>query len=605
VAGGTAIQGGVAGDVGLYIYSDRPGPILVREDDPFAAPGGGPVDNPSETLHTLFLDNMAPQPETLAAIHNKSAVNVYSLPGACVRSPFGVLNSQLMTATVRKNTFLNGTAGTVKRPSIVGHEALVSYCHAYSGNRYQSCDGDARTYEERRDFCTNTRHADEITVAWAAPKKRVPCYTAPDKSGAVCTYYPGDTDHTSFTAMLESIDKDVEKVAIVVAPFSYTVATQMQAGMHVYSMSQTQYPAAPLHTLIRSMTNFGAGTQRNALPEIEMCTASAGDQCRHMLTRSQLRLVEDVQTAIAATTETTYDAAVAYVKDSFSAIVETFTAPGSVYNTSTGTVCSSDQVAIPTARTVSHDTPLYECGPITSFLPTVAGRRQTITRPGVTVTTVGNNPITFTPATTPHCAALVVAGNSFTVTHPLVIDQSLCTGPESDMIGVVVVGPDARNTSIVSVDVVRAPQGKFPAAVAALGYDSEFGTKTVVNVTGFSATVAPRTGAYDYAFAHAVAATVVGAATTTGTPPAVLIQEARSEHFPVNPTWRTFNVSNYTSVFGWGLEQKLYHQPTRRDRILNVVFVTVAAVAAGFMVILLGLCALVTHEVGPRPQKQE
>lgn len=595
-AGGRAIQGGVSGDVGLYIYSDRPGPILVREDDPFSKPGGAPVDDPSGTLHSMFLDNMAPQPKTLEAYYTREAVNVYSLPGACVRSPFGTLNSQLMTASLRANTFLNGTAGTVDSPALVGHEALISYCHQYAGKRFQACDGDKFTYEERLDFCTNTQHADTITVAWGTPDRRVPCYTAPDHSGAVCLYIAGDTAHTSFTSMLASVPKNVPKITIVVAPFTHAVASQLQSGMHLYGMGQDQYPSGALHTLTRSIQNFGAGTQQNALPRMVPCTVNVTTNCRQMATRSQLRIIADVQTGVSAEGVESYDAAVAVVTDTMAALLETFTLPGLPMNTSANTICSDDQVATPTARTTSHNQPVYECGPKTSFLPTIAGRRQTITRPGVTLTTVGDYPITFTPAETPHCTAIVVAGHSFTATHPLVIDQSLCEGPEAELIGVVIVGPDARNTTLAGVTLKNVPTGKAPAAVAALGYDAEFGTKTTVDVTGLVATVEARNKTYDYAFAHATADTVVSLATTTGAAPAVLIQEARSEHLPVSPAWHTFNVSNYTSVFGWGIEQRLYHQPTRRDRILHVVFAALVVIVLALMAVLLGLCVLITHQ---------
>ena len=162
------------------------------------------------------------------------------------------------------------------------------------------------------------------------------------------------------------------------------------------------------------------------------------------------------------------------------------------------------------------------------------------------------------------------------------------------MMGVVIVGPDARDVSIANVTVV-APSGRQPATIAALGYDSLYGTKAVVNVTGLEATVNDPPG-FAYAFAHAVADEVPDIRVAGG-PVTVLLQEAAAEHFSVSAEWNTTNVTAYTSVFGWGYESKLYHQATRAETVA-AVGVAVAIAVGVVLAILLGasLCVIRAEE---------
>ena len=164
-----------------------------------------------------------------------------------------------------------------------------------------------------------------------------------------------------------------------------------------------------------------------------------------------------------------------------------------------------------------------------------------------------------------------------TLDAPLEIDQRLCPGLEVTMMGVVIVGPDARDAFIANVT-VEAPGGRQPATVAALGYDSLYGTKTVVDVTGLSAMVVDPPG-FAFAFAHAVADAPPNLGVDSG-PVTVLLQEAAAEHFNVSAEWETTNVTAYTSVFGWGYESKLYHQATRAETVAAVGVAVAAAVAA-------------------------
>ena len=162
------------------------------------------------------------------------------------------------------------------------------------------------------------------------------------------------------------------------------------------------------------------------------------------------------------------------------------------------------------------------------------------------------------------------------------------------MMGVVIVGPDARDAFIANVT-VEAPGGRQPATVAALGYDSLYGTKTVVDVTGLSAMVVDSPG-FAFAFAHAVADAPPNLGVDSG-PVTVLLQEAAAEHFNVSAEWETTNVTAYTSVFGWGYESKLYHQATRAETVA-AVGVAVAAAVGLVLLVLLGasLCVIKAEE---------
>lgn len=576
--GGTAIQGGVAGDIGLYIYGDRNGPIPVEERDPLG-------DQADSVFRETFLELWAPSHNVLKKLQSDSSMTArYTLPGPCVRAPFGKLHSHAMTADGIANTFFR-TPGLVRDTVYhVGREALIGYCEAFEGGtKYQRCSGDRNDYDARKTFCGSNPHVNEIVMGWTVAERVSRC--AQGTQLAVCIYFayePGiDTLQDVTAGVAAGLD-----VTIVVAPMAWTVVTEMQAGMFRYDIRQ-QGPK--LH-------DFESGMFQNdpAFAQIPACGATGGRiGCRHQASDEQLRLVQDVALALVDSPESDW---VDYTKATLDALYAAFdSAPFNtpVWNRNIlgpeGQDCPAGQVLVPVSPKTSPTT-YAACVSTDRMKPALVGRGHTLSLPNTTLTTATGGPIVMTATSNPNCNGIIVAAPDATIDVPLEIDQRLCPGLEATMMGVVFVGPDARNAAIANVTVV-APAGRQPAAVAALGYDSLYGTKSVVNVTGLVAVVNEPPG-FAFAFAHAVADTEPNLGVASG-PVTVLLQEAAAEHFVVSDEWETTNVTAFTSVFGWGYESKLYHQNTRAETVA-IVAVAVGAAVGAVLLVLLGasLCVL-------------
>jgi hypothetical protein len=580
--GGTAIQGGVAGDVGLYIFGDRNGPIPVEERDPL----GGP--DADETFSAAFLELWAPSYNVLKKLQSDSTVTTkYTLPGPCVRSPFGKLHSHSMTADGIANTFFKHPGLTKDAVYEVGREALIGYCETFeNGAKYQLCAGDRNDYDARRQFCTATPHVNDIVMGWAVTRRVSRC--AVGDTSAVCIYFAYEQGVDTMQDVTVGVPSGLD-VTIVVAPMAWTVVTEVQAGMFRYDIRQT---GPKLHDF-----ESGMFSDDPAFSRIPACGASGGEgKCRHQATDEQLVLVQDVALALNGKMEKDW---VGYVKATLQGLFAAF--DSTPFNTPKwdvqalgpgGQDCPAGQVLVPTASAQESSTTYAVCASQDSMMSTIVGRGHTLSLPNTTLTATG--PIVMTATNNPNCNGLIIAAPGVTIDVPIEIDQRQCPGHEATMMGVVIVGPDARDVSIANVTVV-APSGRQPATIAALGYDSLYGTKAVVNVTGLEATVNDPPG-FAYAFAHAVADEVpdIGVA---GGPVTVLLQEAAAEHFSVSAEWNTTNVTAYTSVFGWGYESKLYHQATRAETVA-AVGVAVAIAVGVVLAVLLGasLCVIRAEE---------
>ena len=584
--GGTAIQGGVAGDVGLFIYSTR-GRVRVSERDP--------LDNPEdadEVLKKTFVEAMAPAQPMLKRLQAMEG-RTYTLPGPCVRSPFGVLHSNAMTEELRSRVFYRGG----DEPYEVHDEALIGYCETF-GNKYQRCGGDKRSLGDRRDFCTTTPHVNDIVMGWAVAHRRTKCGVAAD-GARVCLYFAGEPSVDT----LQDLVGSEAGATIIVAPLAWSVVRELEANMFLYDIRQ---PATG--SLRDSLTAFkrSQAGQAAGITPIPRCfgngptpvpgAAVPGEQapCRQQLTAEQMRLIEDPGAVMGRYS------GVQAVKDAVAGIYDAVANPNGIFNTRVrsaalgqGEGCPEGLVFAPVSSSTPSETAVAACVSADVFRAVLVGRGHTLAMPNTTLTTTGG-PIVMTPTNNPNCNGIIVAAPGATIDAPLEIDQRLCPGLEATMMGVVIVGPDARDAFIANVT-VEAPGGRQPATVAALGYDSLYGTKTVVDVTGLSAMVVDPPG-FAFAFAHAVADAPPNLGVASG-PVTVLLQEAAAEHFNVSAEWETTNVTAYTSVFGWGYESKLYHQATRAETVA-AVGVAVAAAVGLVLLVLLGasLCVIKAEE---------
>jgi hypothetical protein len=590
--GGAAIQGGVAGDVGLFIYSTR-GKLSVSERDP--------LDNPEdadEVLKKTFVEAMAPAQPMLKRLQAMEG-RTYTLPGPCVRSPFGVLHSNAMTEALRSRVFYREGDG----PYEVHDEALIGYCETF-GTKYQQCGGDKRSLSDRAYFCASTPHVNDIVMGWTVAQRRTRCGVTADGT-RVCLYYAGEPGVDTLQELVGS----VAGATIVVVPLAWSVIRELEANMFLYDIRQ---PATG--TLRDSLTAFQRSqadlspSKLNAegIAKIPRCFESGASPvpgaavpggpvpCRQQLTAKQMQLIEDPGAFLGEY------GGIQDVKDAVAGIYDMVVNPKGIFNTrvrsaalGAGEDCADGLVFAPVSSSTPSDTAVAACVDPNVFRAVLVGRGHTLATPNTTLTTI-NGPIVMTATDNPNCNGIIVAAPGATIDAPLEIDQRLCPGTEATMMGVVIVGPDARDAFIANVT-VEAPGGKQPATVAALGYDSLYGTKTVVDVTGLSAFVVDPPG-FAFAFAHAVADAPPNLGVDSG-PVTVLLQEAAAEHFNVSADWETTNVTKYTSVFGWGYESKLYHQATRAETVA-AVGVAVAAAVGLVLAILLGasLCVIRAEE---------
>ena len=591
--GGTAIQGGVNGGVGLYIYGNR-GRVRVSERDPLADAGDA-----DEVLKKTFVESMAPAQPMLKRLQAMEG-RTYTLPGPCVRSPFGVLHSNAMTEALRSRVFYREG-----EPYEAHDEALIGYCERF-GAKFQQCGGDKRSIVDRRAFCDSTPHVNDIVMGWTTVRRRSRCGTTGD-GARVCVHFAGEPGVDT----LQELVGGRANTTVVVAPLAWSVVRELEANMFLYDIRQpaTGKLRDSITAFERSQTGETSAARKEAgITQIPRCFEH-GDKpvpgeavpgavpCRQQLTNEQMVLVEDTELALESYSS------VQQVKAKVNEIYTMVTNPSGIFNTPAraaalgpGENCSDGQVFAPVASATPSTSAVAVCTDPAAFTTAILGRGHTLSMPGTTITSATGGPIVMAATSSPNCNGIIVAAPRFTIDVPLEIDQRSCPGHEATMMGVVIVGPDARDATIAGVAVEAG--GREPATVAALGYDSVYGTKSVVNVTGLSAVVADPPG-FAFAFAHAVAAAPPNLGVDSG-PVTVLLQEAAAEHFAVDDAWDTTNVTKFTSVFGWGYESKLYHQATRAERVA-AVGVAVGVAVGIVLLVLLGasLCVIKAEENSP------
>jgi len=588
--------GGVSGDVGLYIYGDRQGPISIIERDPL-------IDSTTadQSFKNIFMDLWGPAPNVMKKLQDEStATGYYTVPGPCVRSPFGKISTRAMTVDDIQNTFIDLPDKSLtdkNNPYKVGTEALIGYCETF-GAKYQHCSGDRRDLDGRRSFCTSNPHVNEIVMGWTISSRAQRCIHGVET--AVCIYFAYEPQIDTLQDLMAGVPQNLD-TTVVVAPMAWSVVTAIESGMFLYDIRQT--PGQKLHNSETGMFDRNS----KAFKQVPPCGGPATKlaTCRPQATAAELLLVENIVEALKGVSERDW---LDRVKQTLGGLFDKFNR--SPFNTQkwnaavlgpSGADCPDGQVLVPSvpnslmgADVSGLPKTFARCVDASFMKPTLIGRGHTINLRGTTLTTTTGEPIVMTSTDNPNCNGIIIAAPRLTVDVPIQIDQRGCPGPEATMMGIVIVGPDARNTTIAGIQ-MNAPLGKQPVPVAALGYDSVYGTKQVVNVTGLIANVtAGAANTFDYAFAHAVSATPVTLTVSGSEAPRVLLQEARNEHFAVDTKWYLFNVTEFTSVFGWGFESKLYHPDTRPEHTAAVA--VAVGILIGLVLVLLNIVAFMVEK---------
>ena len=520
--------------IGLYLWSEKR-ELEVLQTDIFH--GIVPTTNGTTLPHISLAESLMADGGFTEHIADKVTFSGYSAnqshphvvshltyPTTCVRWPYGQVHMNAFTKKGRDKWY---------PPDFDAHDALMGYCEKYAG-KFVHCRRDGMSLEDRTAFCDRNPMASYVFMGFVLRETRSTADVC-SASGHLCVVVAGYGDASSVASALKMV---AVGGTVLVAPF---------AKQHVTFAMHTQW-----YRRIGSNPTMSRGVRvpSQLLSEWDDNASSPiGVRAAHNAV-SILAHIDD---------DTSVDQALDAMTDFWDDLMNPN--GGAKRAFSEQRVCAVDEISIPGAN---NGVESIQCIKRVAVHQPIGEAELVVNTAGVTLASaVRSVGLSFGgKGNAKSCTRVKVEAANFTLGE-VVFDQADCVCPDLHThTPVVIYGARAINFAADNMSVTGTD-----VAVAALGgYGSEDDGATVLNISGFRATVSG-SATWCAAFARSVGKVRVACTDSKH----VLVQSARPgvsvdvrslANEALDDTYTLANVSEYTGLFSFEEERRIYHRPT-------------------------------------------